>query len=418
VTTGGTAANKGLGRVLASMTATESDEFRGFRRADGRVGVRNLVAVIPVSVRARAAAQRLASDAAEWVRATPHQMPLDPPDGAREQVETVLEGVGANPNVAAALYVELGTERIDADALADGVAETGKPAETLTVRDVGGTAGALEAGGDVVANLADEARDARRESADASELVVAMECGGSDATSGMASNPVVGNACDRIVEAGGTGVISETPEFIGAEHILAERCASDAVREKLLARVERRENMAGLMGVDFRGAQPSPGNQKGGLTTLEEKSLGAIAKGGTTPLRDVVGYGHRLPVGGGFVVMDSPGYDVESVSGKVAGGAQLVVFTTGRGSTTGNPIAPVVKVTANPGTYERMQDNMDFDASGVLRGDSVASQGADLYDRILSVADGELTAAERHRMREFAINDVPPNELAELGDPA
>jgi altronate dehydratase large subunit len=391
--------------------------FRGYRRADGRVGVRNVVAVVPVSVTASAVAERLADDAVEWVRATPHQMPLDPPEGARDQIETVLEGIGANPNVAGVLYVSLGTERIDADALADSVAETGKPVETLTIRDVGGTAGALKAGAEAVERLTDEAREARREDADASELVVAMECGGSDATSGIAANPAVGNACDRLVEAGGTGVISETPEFIGAEHILADRCATEEVRERLLDAVDRRERMAGLMGVDFRGAQPSPGNQKGGLTTIEEKSLGAIAKGGTTPLQGVISYGHRLPLGGGFVVMDSPGYDVESVSGKVAGGAQVVVFTTGRGSTTGNPIAPVIKVTGNPNTYQRMTDNMDVDASRVLSGESVDAVGADLYRRILSVAGGELTAAERHRMEEFAINDIPPKELAALGDP-
>jgi len=403
---------------------TEPDEqidlegtFRGYRRADGRVGVRNVVAVVPVSVTASAVAERLADDAVEWVRATTHQMPLDPPEGARDQIETVLEGIGANPNVAGALYVSLGTEGIDADALADGVAETGKPVETLTIREEGGTAAALDAGADAVERLTDEAREARREDADASELVVAMECGGSDATSGIAANPAVGNACDRLVEAGGTGVISETPEFIGAEHILADRCATEEVRERLLDAVDRRERMAGLMGVDFRGAQPSPGNQKGGLTTIEEKSLGAIAKGGTTPLRGVISYGHRLPLGGGFVVMDSPGYDVESVSGKVAGGAQVVVFTTGRGSTTGNPIAPVIKVTGNPNTYQRMTDNMDVDASRVLSGESVDAVGADLYRRILSVADGELTAAERHRMEEFAINDIPPKELAALGDP-
>jgi len=395
----------------------DDHSFRGYRRADGRVGVRNVVAVIPVSVTASAVAERLADDAVEWVRATPHQMPLDPPEGARDQIETVLEGIGANPNVAGALYVSLGTERIDADALADGVAATGKPVEALTIREAGGTAAALDAGAEAVERLTEEARDARREQADASELVVAMECGGSDATSGIAANPAVGNACDRLVAAGGTGVISETPEFIGAEHILADRCASEEVRERLLDAVDRRERMAGLMGVDFRGAQPSPGNQQGGLTTIEEKSLGAIAKGGTTPLRDVISYGYRLPLGGGFVVMDSPGYDVESVSGKVAGGAQVVVFTTGRGSTTGNPIAPVLKVTGNPNTYERMTDNMDVDASRVLSGESVDAVGAALYRHILRVAGGELTAAERHRMAEFAINDIPPKELAALGDP-
>jgi len=400
-----------------SERAVDPREFRGYRRADGRVGVRNYVAVVPVSVTASAVAKAVASRAGTGVRALPHQMPLSPNEAARTQVETVLEGVGANPNVAGALYVALGTEDIASEELADAVAATGRPVETLAIREAGGTEAAVDRGVDLAEDLREVASEARRETADTSELVVAMECGGSDATSGLAANPVVGDACDRIVEAGGTGVISETPEFIGAEHILAERCVDDEVREKLLARVERRERMADLMGVDFRGAQPSPGNQAGGLTTIEEKSLGAIAKGGTTPLRDVITYGNHLPVGGGFVVMDSPGYDVESVSGKVAGGAQIVVFTTGRGSTTGNPIAPVVKVTGNPKTYERMHENMDVDASRVLEGESVRTVGGTLSDRIHDVADGTLTAAERHGMAEFAINDLPANEVATLGDP-
>jgi altronate dehydratase large subunit len=400
-----------------SERAADPREFRGYRRADGRVGVRNYVAVVPVSVTASAVAKAVASEASTGVRALPHQMPLSPGEAARTQIESVLEGVGANPNVAGALYVALGTEDIAAGDLADAVAATGKPVETLAVREAGGTEAAVDRGVDLAERLGETAREARRETADTSELIVAMECGGSDATSGIAANPVVGDACDRIVEAGGTGLISETPEFIGAEHIMAERCVDEEVREKLLSRIERREQMADLMGVDFRGAQPSPGNQEGGLTTLEEKSLGAIAKGGTTPLRDVITYGNRLPVGGGFVVMDSPGYDVESVSGKVAGGAQVVVFTTGRGSTTGNPIAPVIKVTGNPKTFQRMHENMDVDASRVLEGESVRTVGGTLYDRIHDVADGTLTAAERHGMAEFAINDLPANEVATLGDP-
>jgi altronate dehydratase large subunit len=399
------------------MTDDRSGEFRGYRRPDGRIGVRNLAAIIPVSVTASAVAKELAAEAPAWVRATPHQMPLEPPEAAQPQIRTVLEGIGTNPNVAATLYVALGTEAIDAEGLADDVAKTGRYADTLSIREAGGTSAALEQGREAIDHLAECVDEAPRETADVSELVVAMECGGSDATSGFAANPAVGDACDRIVAGGGTGVISETPEFIGAEHILADRCVNDDVRERLLERVDRRERMAGLMNVDFRGAQPSPGNQRGGLTTLEEKSLGAIAKGGTTPLRDVIRYGHRLPVGGGFVIMDSPGYDVESVSGKVAGGAQIVVFTTGRGSTTGNPIAPVIKVTGNPNTFERMGENMDVDASRVLRGESAETVGRDLFETVLGVADGELTAAERHRMQEFAINDIPPNEITQLGEP-
>jgi len=389
--------------------------FQGYRRANGRIGVRNHVLVAPTSVAASSVCERIASEAGAWARATPHQMGTSQPPPAREQTERVLVGVGRNPNVGAALVVELGTETIDAEAVADAIAGTGKSVETMSIRDVGGVGPALERGHDLVEALGDEIENCRREEADASELVFGVECGGSDATSGIAANPAVGSACDRLVEAGGTACFSETPEFIGAEQILADRCVDDDVRETLLDRVERREDLARLMGVDFRGAQPTPGNQEGGLTTIEEKSLGAIAKGGTTPVRDMVDYGEALPVGGGLVLMDTPGYDVESVVGKVAGGAQVIAFTTGRGSTTGNPIAPVIKVTGNPETWASMANNMDVNASTVIDGEPVESVGGRVYETLIRVADGERTAAEHRRLEEFAINERQPNEIAELG---
>ncbi|WP_338741115.1 UxaA family hydrolase [Haloplanus salilacus] len=382
------------------------DEFEGYRRPDGAVGVRNHVAVIPISVTASGLAKRVANDAGDGVRATPHGMGARQPAPAREQTRRVLSGVGRNPNVGAALVVALGTEEIDTDAIADDVAATGKPVETLSIREVGGTAAAVEAGIERARGLRAEADGARRESADASELIFAVECGGSDATSGIAANPAVGDACDRLVAAGGTVSFSETPEFIGAEHVLAERCVDQTTRDRLLDRVAAREDMAREMGVDLRGAQPTPGNKEGGLTTIEEKSLGAIVKGGTTPIRGLVDYAESLPTGGGLVLMDTPGFDVESVVGKVAGGAQVVAFTTGRGSTTGNPIAPVIKVTGNPNTWDRMANNIDVNASTVMDGESLPSIGERIYRTILDTADGRRTEAERRGLTEFAINEV------------
>ena len=389
--------------------------FTGYRRANGRVGVRNHVAVIPTSVAASCVARGVADEAGPWAKATPHQMGTTQPTATRKQVERVLAGVGRNPNVGAALVVELGTEDLDAGALADRIAETGKPVETLSIRDAGGTQPTLERGTALAGELNDENRSARREEADASELIFAAECGGSDATSGIAANPAVGNACDRLVGDGGTATFSETPEFIGAEHILAERCVDDAVRERLLERVREREAMADMMGVDLRGAQPTPGNQEGGLTTIEEKSLGAIAKGGTTPIRGMAEFAEELPVGGGLIPMDTPGYDIESVVAKVAAGAQVVAFTTGRGSTTGNPIAPVIKVTGNPKTWARMANNMDVNASTVIDGESIASVGERVYAELLAVADGRRTESERRGLEEFAVNEVQPLELANAG---
>lgn len=390
-----------------------STSFRGYRRDDGRVGVRNYVALIPTSVTASPVARRIASEAGEWARATPHQMGTTQPRPAREQTERVLAGIGRNPNVGAALVLELGTEDIDAESLADDIAASGKPVETLSLRDCGGTKRVLEDGRRLAESLHEGIADARREEADVSELIFGAECGGSDATSGIAANPAVGNAADRIVAAGGTVSFSETPEFIGAEHILADRCADEDVRQRLLERVEAREGQAELMGVDLRGAQPTPGNQEGGLTTIEEKSLGAIAKGGTTPVRGLVDYAEQLPVGGGLVLMDTPGYDVESVVAKVAGGAQIVAFTTGRGSTTGNPIAPVIKVTGNPNTWERMRNNMDVNASTIVQGEEIDTVGERLFETVRAVADGRRTEAERRQLEEFAINEIQPNELVE-----
>ncbi|WP_254271323.1 UxaA family hydrolase [Haloarcula marina] len=388
--------------------------FEGYPRADGPPGVRNYVAVIPTSVATSPIADEIAAQTGENVRSTPHQMGSDPPAAAREQIERTLVGVGTNPNVGAALVVGLGTERIAAADIAEGIADAERTVETLTLREEGGTVATVDAGAALASDLWDEISDRSRVECDASELRFGVECGGSDATSGIASNPGVGAACDRLVEDGGTATFSETPEFIGAEHILADRCVDEEVRERLLDRVDLREATAELMGVDLRGAQPSPGNQEGGLTTIEEKSLGAISKGGTTPVRGIVDYAEELPVGGGLVLMDTPGYDVESVVGKVAGGAQVIAFTTGRGSTTGNPLAPVIKVTGNPKTAERLANNMDVDASTVIEGESLESVGDRIYEKLLSVASGERTAAEQRRLEEFAINELQPNELEKL----
>ena len=394
------------------------ETFAGFDRPSGPAGVRNYVAVVPVSVAASAVADAIADSAGENVHATPHQMGTDPPDQARAQIERTLSGIGTNPNVGAALVVDLGTESTDADAITDAIAAADRSVETLSIRERGGTSAAVEAGVDLAERLWADIAGLERTEQDASELVFGVECGGSDATSGIASNPAVGAACDRLVEDGGTACFSETPEFIGAEHILADRCEDEDLRERLLERVDFRESAAQLMGVDLRGAQPSPGNQEGGLTTIEEKSLGAIVKGGTSPVRGLVDYADRLPVGGGLVLMDTPGYDVESVVGKVAGGAQVVAFTTGRGSTTGNPIAPVIKVTGNPKTGERLGSNMDIDVSTILEGESIEAAGDRVYDLLLDVASGTRTAAELRRLEEFAINELQPNELAQLRENA
>ncbi len=231
-----------------------------------------------------------------------------------------------------------------------------------------------------------------------------MECGGSDAWSGVTANPSVGAASDLLVAAGGTVIISEVPEFIGAEHLLEARTASQEIAAQIWAATADWEAEARRMGADMRGAQPTPGNIAGGLTTIEEKSLGAIAKGGTSPVCEVIGYAHR-PTQRGLVVMDTAGQDAESVTGMVAGGAQVVVFTTGRGSPVGCPIAPVIKVASNTEMYRRLQDDMDLDAGTIVgAGEPVGEVGRRLFDLIVAAANGTETASEVWKQGEFAIS--------------
>jgi D-galactarate dehydratase / Altronate hydrolase, C terminus. len=238
---------------------------------------------------------------------------------------------------------------------------------------------------------------------DISELILSIECGGSDTTSGLASNPAVGYASDKLVDMGGTSIFSETTEFIGAEHILARRAVTAEVGQKILNIVKACEDKAKTMGVDMRGGQPTPGNIEGGITTIEEKSLGCIYKGGTKPIQDVLDYG-EAPKGKGLYIMDTPGQDIESITGMTAGGSQIVVFTTGRGTPTGSPICPVIKVTGNPWTYENMKDNIDINAGTIVEGDqSLKEVGEIIFNEIVNVANGKLTKAEALGHREFGI---------------
>jgi len=285
--------------------------------------------------------------------------------------------------------------------------EQGVTLQHLLIQEVGGSRAAVERGVSLARELLQAAAGARREPVPVSELMVGVECGGSDAWSGVTANPAVGVAADLLVSLGGTVVLSEVTEFIGAERLLAARAASPEVAQHILAAVARREAVTKELGVDLRGAQPSPGNMAGGLTTIEEKSLGAIAKGGTAPVREFLAYG-QPPTAQGLVVMDTAGNDLESVTAMVAGGAQVVLFTTGRGSPVGNPIAPVIKVASNTPVYERLLDDMDLNAGTVIAGEALNEVGGRILELLLAVADGTSTAAEQWGHHEFAIEPRGP----------
>jgi altronate dehydratase large subunit len=251
--------------------------------------------------------------------------------------------------------------------------------------------------------------EAQREWCDARELVLALKCGGSDYTSGLAANPALGRVTDRLTSMGGAAVLGELAEIMGAEHLLADRATTPEIAGRLLKVIGQVESQAMALGLDIRGTQPSPGNIRGGLTTIEEKSLGATHKGGEhSPLVDVVPYAGRV-TRPGLTVMETPGLDVESVTGMIAGGAQVCVFTTGLGTPTGNPVAPVVKITGNGRTATHLADNIDLDVSGILDDTETLDASAQrLWDRVLEVASGAPVKAESLGHREFAIHRANP----------
>jgi len=379
----------------------------GYRRPDGTVGVRNYLAILPSVICSSTVAQRV-TELVPGSVATIHQYGCGQLGADAELFIRTMIGTGANPNVGAAIVLGLGCETAEAPLIAEGIAKTGKPVEVITIQECGGSIKTIQKGAELAHKLAAKLSTMTRAEVPLSELILATECGGSDTTSGLTSNPVVGVVADLVIEAGGTAMLSESPEFIGAEHIFARRARTPEVAEKLLAIVRQAEQDALSMGVSIRGANPAPGNIKGGLTTIEEKSLGCIYKGGTKPLEEVVGFAER-PTQKGLIVMDTPGYDSVSVTGMVAGGAQVCLFTTGRGSPLGHPIAPVIKVCANPQTVEKMGDNFDFSCVPILEGTaSIRELGEQLFDLTIEVINGKLTAAEILGHREFAPHRVGP----------
>lgn len=383
--------------------------FRGFRRADGRVGTRNHVLVVPTVICASVVAERVASAAPPLGVALPHLAGCGQLGPDMRVTHDTLAAYCGHPNVGAVVIIALGCEQVVAQALADAARRDHKPVEIVGIQAEGGTIKATEKGARIAQAFAGMLAAEERVWCDASELVLSLKCGGSDYTSGLASNPTLGRVTDRLVDLGGSAVLGEIAEIMGAEHLLASRASNAATAARLIQIITRVEAEARALGLDIRGTQPSPGNIRGGLTTIEEKSLGATHKGGEhAPLNDVIGYAAPIRRKG-LTVRDTPGLDVESVTGMVGGGAQVVVFTTGLGTPTGNPIAPVIKVTGNRRTASQMADNIDLDVSGILtKTDTLDGAAARLFDEVLGVAGGKVTAAERLGHREFAIHRRNP----------
>ncbi len=380
-------------------------KIKGYRRANGTVGIRNHLVILPSSVCASETAVRIAEHIKEAV-ALPHQHGCCQVGADHDQTVNTLIGLGKNPNVGAVLVVGLGCEGAEPHFIAEKIAETNKPVQKITIQECGGTLKAIEVGTRIARQMANELVQIEREEVDLSELVLAIECGGTDATSGIAANPAVGVASDLLIAEGGTAMLSETTELIGAEHILARRAVTEEVGNRLLGIVKRIEDRAKTLGVDIRGSQPTPGNIEGGVTTIEEKSLGCIYKAGSAPITGVLEYG-EVAVEKGFYVMDTPGQDIESITGMLAGGAQVVIFTTGRGTPTGSPIAPVIKITGNSQTYQNMIDNIDIDAGRIINeGLTIDEMGKEIFDEIVLVANGKKPKAELLGHKEFGIHKI------------
>ena len=369
-----------------------SDRFDGFRRPNGGIGVRNHVVVMSVTGLTSPIARRIGR-AVPGVRVitTPYGSGLLGADAALQQ--RALTAFGRHPNVAAVLVV--GGTPPYVEAIANDIAASGKPAEALVLDDCAHDAITMtERGMRVAARMLHGASRARRVPVALSELCLGMECGRSDPSSGLVANPLVGTIVDAIVAAGGRAVFGETIEWLGAEHLLAQRASDARVGRDIRDAVSRRERAAVAAGLDLLGNNPGPTNVAAGLSTIEEKSLGGIAKGGRSPIRGLVGMAEPLP-GPGLYVMDAPAYAPESVGGLVASGAQLVLFTTGVGNSFVSGIAPTIKISANPVAAQRLREQLDFDASDVFeRRRSLADATDRLRTLLLDVASGSLTWGE------------------------
>lgn len=378
------------------------DKLFGYWREDGRVGIRNHLLIISSVVCANRATE-LISQAIPGSIGITHQHGCAQIGADKDMVFRTLEGTGTNPNVGAVLVLGLGCESIEASELAQAIAKSGKPVDYVSIQKSGGTKRAVEEGIRKAISMGKTLGLAQREPFSWEHLVLGTECGGSDTTSGLASNPSIGGVSDKVVKLGGTVILSETPEIIGAEHILARRAATAELGQELMDLIKRVENRYLSLGVNFRGGNPSPGNIAGGLTTLEEKSLGAIYKAGTSTVQEILNYAEK-PTKKGLVVMDTPGHDVESLTGMAAGGSQIAIFSTGRGTPTGHPICPIIKITGNPQTWERMQDDMDVNASTVISGEeSLNDVQQHLFRYMVEVINGRMAQSEVMGHREFGI---------------
>jgi len=367
--------------------------FLGYPREDGQVGVRNYIGIISTVVCANDVTLKI-SQQVEGTTAYLHdqgctQTPID-----LETVKRTLINLGKNPNLAGVLLVSLGCESIVAEEIESEIAKSGKPVKMIRIQEAGGMLPAIAQGSNIAHDMVVEASKIGKEEFDDSKLVIAVKCGASDTTSGLISNPSAGSALDIVNELGGTCIFGETTEFLGAEHTLVRRAVNKEIGEKIINIVTRMEDRTKRMGVDMRGGQPTTGNIKGGLTTIEDKSLGAVIKSGTKPIDDVYEYGDKVTKKGLYIV-DSPGREPEFLTAAAAAGAQIIIFTTGIGAPQGFPFVPVLKVTGNPNTYKKLYDHIDIYIEIPEKGENkIQEAGKEIFEELEKIASGKKTKSE------------------------
>ena len=404
------------GDIPLPQAPARGPKFLGYSREDGRVGTRNYIAVVAASNCAAHTAELIAASFAgdtlpsnvDGVSAFPHGEGCGHSIGPdTEQLQRTLGGVLNHPNVAGAIILGLGCEVNQIDHyLGEGAPRTQRLVG-MTLQSSGGTRATVEAARREIWKMIERAAGEQRVEVPASKIVLGLNCGGSDSFSGITANPALGYCCDLLAEQAGTSVLAETTEIFGAEHLLVRRARNRDVAERLLGFVKAYKAYLSRFGGSFDDS-PSPGNKEGGLTNILEKSLGAVAKAGTSPLMNVVDYAERINTPG-FVFMNTPGYDPVSLTGLAAGGVNVIAFTTGRGSAIGFPTIPVIKVATNSVTYRRMQDNMDVNAGRIADGEAdIEGIGTEIFDLLLRVASGEHTAAERLGHKEFVPWRIGP----------
>ncbi|MDN6873154.1 altronate dehydratase family protein [Pseudomonas citronellolis] len=416
-----------FGVDAVAVAPLREESFLGIRRADGRVATRNYIGIL-TSVNCSATVARAIADHfrrdinpaaladypnVDGVVALTHGVgcAVDPGGEALAMLRRTLGGYAIHPNFAAVLMIGLGCETNQIpDLLAAQGLSSGEQLRTFTIQDSGGTAKTVASGIEQVKSLLPMANRVQREPVSARYLTVGLQCGGSDGYSGITANPALGNAVDRLVSAGGTAILSETPEIYGAEHLLTRRAVSREVGEKLIARIRWWEAYCERMGAELNN-NPSAGNKAGGLTTILEKSLGAVAKAGSSNLVDVYEYAEQVRAHG-LVFMDTPGYDPISATGQVAGGANLIAFTTGRGSAYGCAPSPSIKLATNSRLWERQEEDMDVNCGGIADGStSIEERGEHIFRLMLRIASGERSKSELHG---YGQNEFVPWQIGAI----